>query len=387
MNGLRRYLSDGKRTLLGVGPMSKTCIEAAALLSKQYDVPLQLIASRRQIDSGAFGGGYVENMDTAGFARFVRSLGADKLYLVRDHGGPWQSTVEQERRLSPLDAMKSALVSFEDDIVNGFDFIHIDPSIAIGDEVLTPALIMERVMELYAACCAIARKAGQLDRIAFELGTEEQSGYGTNLADMDDFMVRVRSFCETNGFPLPLFIVAQTGTKVMESRNIGIFANETGQVNPEFLDHLSKTVALFGKHGFLLKEHNADYLNDRALALRPFLGINASNVAPEFGVTETCGLLYALRAKGLKSEFDRFVEIALASDKWRKWMLPGSTATDIDKAIICGHYVYADPRIKEIRQALIRAESTVETYLSRLVQQSILRYLHLFNGLQKGAPC
>ena len=117
------------------------------------------------------------------------------------------------------------------------------------------------------------------------------------------------------------------------------------------------------------------------------MGINASNVAPEFGVTETCGLLYALRAKGLKSEFDRFVEIALASDKWRKWMLPGSTATDIDKAIICGHYVYADPRIKEIRQALIRAESTVETYLSRLVQQSILRYLHLFNGLQKGAPC
>jgi len=58
-------------TLLGVGPMSKNCVDAAVELAEQYKTPLMLIASRRQIDSEQFGGGYVENWTTKNFADYV----------------------------------------------------------------------------------------------------------------------------------------------------------------------------------------------------------------------------------------------------------------------------------------------------------------------------
>jgi len=377
---LHGYLAEGGRTLLGVGPMSRTCIEAAAEISRAHDVPLQLIASRRQIDAEEFGGGYVEGMSTGDFAAFVRSLKADRLFLARDHGGPWQSLTESKQKLDAEAAMESSLRSFQEDIEQGFDFIHIDPSVPIGEEELTPALILERLCELYAACCEIARKAGRLDQIAFELGTEEQSGYGTDLSQMELFIDGIADFCRKHNLPAPSLIVAQTGTKVMETANVGVFAEGEGTLAPGFLDHLRATVALCRRRGLFLKEHNTDYLSDNALALRPVLGIHASNVAPEFGVVETRGLLYALRIHGMKREHDTFVEIALESGKWGKWMLPATKATDIDRAIICGHYVFADPRVREIRARLGSLGEYVEDYLRRLVRQSMLRYLTLFNA-------
>ena len=38
-------------TMLGIGPMSKNCVDAAIELSNDNEVPIFLIASRRQIDS------------------------------------------------------------------------------------------------------------------------------------------------------------------------------------------------------------------------------------------------------------------------------------------------------------------------------------------------
>ena len=58
---LENFIKKKKCTLLGVGPMSKNCIDASIELSSDYDIPLFLIASRRQIDSEEFGGGYVNN--------------------------------------------------------------------------------------------------------------------------------------------------------------------------------------------------------------------------------------------------------------------------------------------------------------------------------------
>ena len=54
------YLTKHRATLLGVGPMSLNCVDVTLELSKQYEIPLMLIASRRQIDSAEFGGGYVK---------------------------------------------------------------------------------------------------------------------------------------------------------------------------------------------------------------------------------------------------------------------------------------------------------------------------------------
>ena len=134
---IREFIKAKKATMLCSGPMSKNCIDAAIELSNELSIPQILIASRRQIDSSEFGGGYVENFDTHSFANYVRSKKSDNIFIARDHGGPWQSLVEQNSNLNINDSMRSAKKSFETDILSGFDFIHIDPSIPIQNENLT----------------------------------------------------------------------------------------------------------------------------------------------------------------------------------------------------------------------------------------------------------
>ena len=65
------FLNKSPSTLLCVGPMSVNCVDAAIELSNQFDTPLMLIASRRQIDSELFGGGYVNNWSTKQFSDYV----------------------------------------------------------------------------------------------------------------------------------------------------------------------------------------------------------------------------------------------------------------------------------------------------------------------------
>ena len=70
---LNTFLNRKRCTLLGVGPMSLNCVDAAIELANEYEAPLLLIASRRQIDSEEFGGGYVNNWTTEDFARYVKT--------------------------------------------------------------------------------------------------------------------------------------------------------------------------------------------------------------------------------------------------------------------------------------------------------------------------
>ena len=92
---IEKVLLKRRCTLLGVGPMSVNCVDAAIELANENDVPLMLIASRRQIDSEDFGGGYVNNWSTHRFADYViENDKKGKILLARDHGGPWQNESE-----------------------------------------------------------------------------------------------------------------------------------------------------------------------------------------------------------------------------------------------------------------------------------------------------
>ena len=65
-------LVSRRKTLLGVGPMSLNCVDASIELSNNYNVPIILIASRRQIDSEDFGGGYVNNWNTRDYSNYIK---------------------------------------------------------------------------------------------------------------------------------------------------------------------------------------------------------------------------------------------------------------------------------------------------------------------------
>jgi len=378
---LKSYIEKRRCTLLGVGPMSLNCVDAAIELANDYEVPILMIASRRQIDSEEFGGGYVNNWTTEGFARYVTEKDKKgKILLSRDHGGPWQSLKEREEKLGLKRAMDSAKASFSSDIAAGFQILHIDPSIDIHgkpdvDEVL------DRVFDLYEFCWSQAQQARQ--EIIFEVGTEEQSGSTNSQEELDYTLNAIKKFCVQNKIPQPAFVVIQCGTRVMEMRNVGSFDSPVRVANEIPAEiQLPKMIEICNRHGIFMKEHNTDYLSDEGLQWHPRLGIHAANVAPEFGVAETSALVNVLGENGLGRLAESFLKIAYDSMKWDKWMLDNTNATDRDRALIAGHYVFSRPEVKELKleaaRELERKDIYLEAHLKQQVKKSILRYLRNF---------
>jgi tagatose-1,6-bisphosphate aldolase non-catalytic subunit AgaZ/GatZ len=375
---LSAFLAKKRCTLLGVGPMSRNCVDAAIELSNEHEVPIFLIASRRQIDSSEFGGGYVNNWTTEEFANYV--LNRDKkgkIILARDHGGPWQNTKEKDNNLSLPKAMASAKASYKADLEAGFQMLHIDPSVDIHGSPDTDE-VLDRVFELYEYCCSVAQSLGQ--EVIFEIGTEEQSGSTNTPEELDYTLNAIRQFCQNNKLPQPSFVVIQSGTRVMETRNVGSFDSPL-RVADELPAEIQipMMIETCSRYGLFMKEHNTDYLSDEALQWHPRFGIHASNVAPEFGVAETRALVEILRGNGLSSMADQFLKVAFESRKWEKWMLKGTEASDEDRAIIAGHYVFASDEIaillKEASEYLNKKGIDLDRQLKEAVKASIMRYL------------
>jgi hypothetical protein len=67
--------------------------------------------------------------------------------------------------------------------------------------------------------------------------------------------------------------------------------------------------------------------------------------------------------------------------KWKKWMLPKSDATDYDKGIISGHYVFCNPNFKELIKSLPQNidRDDLNKYLMKNIKIGIMRYLKAFN--------
>ena len=375
---IENYLKKKPNTLLCIGPMSVNCVDASIELANEYNTPLMLIASRRQIDSIDFGGGYVNNWSTEEFAKYVFKHDKNKkIFLARDHGGPWQNELEKINKL-PLDkAMQSAKNSFKADIDAGFQILHIDPSIDIHRNPTTDE-ILDRIFELYEFCWNYAKKSGK--EIIFEIGTEEQSGSTNTQEELDYTLKKVKSFCKKNNIPPPTFVVIQSGTRVMETRNVGSFDSPlrvTNEIPAEI--QVPKMIQICNEHGIFMKEHNTDYLSDYALKWHPRLGIHAANVAPEFGVVETRALISLLETNGLNELAENFLKLSFESRKWEKWMIKGSKATDRDRSIISGHYIFSKPEckiIKEEAQKILKDKGiNIENELKNAVKKAIYRYM------------
>jgi len=92
--------------------------------------------------------------------------------------------------------------------------------------------------------------------------------------------------------------------------------------------------------------------------------------------------LQIIENNGLKQLGERFLHLAYNSKKWDKWMLPNSTASDRDKSIISGHYIFSTPEFLELKkeadQYLKSKKIDLDTYLRNQVKKSIFRYLYNF---------
>ncbi len=378
---LKQLMSYTKKgTLLGAGPMSKNCVLSAINLSNKKNVPIILIASRRQIECEQFGGGYVNNWTTEEFSKFVQKYDKKKMiFLARDHGGPWQGTREENYTLKR--SMEVAKKSFEVDIDSDFKFIHIDTSIEPKKKVSIQNSL-NRFFELFEHCVEYSKKKDK--KIYFEIGTEEQSGSTNTPEELEYTLSEVKKFCNKKKYEMPKFVVIQSGTKVVEMRNIGSFQSPLRIENELAVEiQLPKMIEICKKFKILMKEHNADYLTNHSLSLHPKLNIHAANIAPEFGVVETKSLLSLMLENKLYREAKKFLDISYSSKKWHKWILPNSKISKKDKSIISGHYVFSSKDFKNLKidliQKLKQKNIDIDNYLQKKISNSINRYIKNFN--------
>ncbi len=378
---LVKFYKERRCTFLGVGPMSLNCTNVTIDLANKYNIPLFLIASRRQIDSEEFGGGYVNNWTTKEFANHIINRDKKgKVLICRDHGGPWQNPTEVEGNYGLRQAIESAKKSYLSDIKSGFQIIHIDPSIDIHTNP-SQSEVLDRIFELYEYCWS---KANTLNKnIAFEVGTEEQSGSTNTQEELEYTLNEIKKFCRESKIPEPTFVVVQCGTRVLETNNVGSFDTPLRVANEIPAEiQLPKMLQICNKYNVMMKAHNTDYLSSDALNWHPRLGIHAVNVAPEFGVAETKCFLKVLNENNLNHLAEKFLSISFESKKWKKWLKPNSNLSDNEKAILSGHYVFSKPEFKDLKSeanhALLSKDINLDNILCDAISESILRYVSNF---------
>jgi hypothetical protein len=382
---LYHFLVERRNTMLGVGPMSKNCVDATIEISNNHKIPFFLIASRRQIECKNLGGGYCNNWNTESFSKYVTKKDKKKLILLsRDHGGPFQGNVNLEKKNNYLKTLIQAKESFRVDIDNNFKIIHIDTSFGL-DKLIPQKKALEMLFELYEFVCVYAKKRKK--EILIEIGTEEQTGGVNSFKELEYFLHTVFKFCKTTKLQKPTFVVIQSGTKVMETRNVGIFESPVrikNQIPVEI--QLFKVLEICKKFNIFMKEHNADYLNNDSLKWHPKIGIHAANVAPEYGVAETRSFIKLLKSNRQSKLLEEFLELSYNSNKWKKWIIDlHKHKSDYEKSVISGHYIFSTEKFLNIKQRLSKdinlSIRDMDLILKDSVKSSILRYVENFGLL------
>jgi hypothetical protein len=172
------------------------------------------------------------------------------------------------------------------------------------------------------------------------VGTEQSIRYfGSEQIDM--LLNDLKNKLQPPIFEKIKYIVIQSGTSLKENTN-------TGKYNSI---RLKQMISVGKKYNKLTKEHNGDYMPIKLIKEKMSLGLDAINIAPEFGQIETSVYLEAIKEKDL-GLFDKLYEICYISNRWRKWVdkefIPENNKERLIN--ICGHYVLStDAFITEIK--------------------------------------
>lgn len=311
-----------------IGPMSKNIVDAIVEFCKSTGNTIGLIPSRRQVE---WDGGYVNNWTTEEFSKYVTTLP-----LQRDHSGPDQGNNNDD--------------GFESLVYDAkyFDLIHIDPWKKY------PRYIdgLEKTIEMIKFTYNIN------PQLIFEVGTEEAiRPFEAN--ELDQLIVDLQVALSKEVYECIKYLVIQSGTSLK-----GI--DQTGEYNS---DRLKQMIKVTKKHNLLSKEHNGDYIPVEVIEEKFNLGLDAINIAPEFGLAET--LTYLSEIKDKKT-FDKFWQICYDSKRWVKWVNPGfDPYVNKEQLIkICGHYVLSNPEfISEIKSQFPDIDAKIKNNVTRKLKQ------------------
>lgn len=278
---------------LYIGCVSRNTIDSTIEYCNENNVHLGLIPSRRQVD---FDGGYIGFTNKSLF-EYVKN-NTNNVILERDHGGPSQGKI-----------LDDGLISLNDDC-QYYDIIHIDPwkkYSSFEEGMLCTKFLIER--------CLNNNK-----NIKFEIATE-QSIREFKLNELEKLIEECKDYNLE-------YIVIQSGTSLKENINTGVYNKEK----------LTSFVKLVNKYNLKSKEHNGDYIESSLIKEKFKLGLDAINIAPEFGLIETnC---YLTHIENNDKLLDIFYQLCYDSGQWKKWVSKDFDISNKQKLIqICGHYV------------------------------------------------
>ena len=292
-----------------IGPLSKNIVDV--VIEENIDKEIGFILSRRQID---FSSGYVNGWSTKSFYNYIKSQNK-KIILCRDHGGQNQGELNDD-----------GITSFKED-AKYLDLIHIDPFLSSVnlDEAIKETIFL--IQKIYL----------QNNKIFFEVGTEE-SIFRYEPDHLKYFLSELKSNLPTKVFNNIKYAVIQSGT----SLNLPKMKN-TGKFDiKRTLDFLKVTK----NFGLLSKEHNGDYqIDNNQLNYKISLGIDAINIAPEFGQLESIEYLNLCCEK--EEFFNDLYRICYESNKWRKWVLDERNITQKEIILTCCHYLLSNENFKK----------------------------------------
>jgi len=330
-----------------IGPMSKNVVDAVIEVNKDIDLKIGFIPSRRQVE---YDGGYVNNWITESFSKYVKSKN-NSIFIERDHGGPGQGYHND-------DGIKSYRMD-----AKYFDIIHIDP----WKKYHNYEDGLEETIKGINLCYSINPDC------YYEIGTEEAIRYFSS-EELERMVVDLKKFLSEDAFFKIKYVVVQSGVGL----NLGEQEN-TGVFNP---DRLQSMVDVCQKYNLLSKEHNGDYLSLQQMKDRFDLGLDAINIAPEFGQFETD--IYLEIIKDLENYFlEEFYNICYRSKRWGKWVKDDfNPKQEKDKIIkISGHYVFSNSEFIKLKNEVADTLGIPSSQLDERIKEKIKAHLLSFKEI------
>jgi len=307
-----------------IGPMSKNVVDAIIEFCNTTKHSIGLIPSRRQIE---WNKGYVNNWTTNDFAYYINRK-SNNITLQRDHSGPGQGQQDDNGFISLVDDCKH------------LDLIHVDPwkKYPIYNDGL------EWTIEMIKVCDAVN------PNLKYEIGTEEAIRR-FEPEDLDKLVCDLKQKLGTDLFAKIKYLVIQSGTSLKGT-------NQTGHYDSQ---RLLDMITIAKKHKLLSKEHNGDYIPVSVIKEKFDLGLDAINIAPEFGLIETQTYLDEIENIYL---FEKYFQICYDSKKWVKWVNndfdPYLNKKELIK--ICGHYILSNPEfISEIKSQFPNIDQKIKS--------------------------
>ncbi|MDC3322268.1 hypothetical protein OAV49_02400 [Alphaproteobacteria bacterium] len=336
------------KLFLCVGPTTKNAVNIISEYSLKNKFNISLIATRNQIETASLGNGYVDNFNTDEFVKFVINKKNKYLSLSRDHCGPY---IKSKNNLSLREEIDISKKVIEDDIKNGFQFLHLDVAECPRKKKI------DTLNELIEFSSKLKRKLKKKTRL--EIG-HERHGYKSSYEQCKKFLNKI-------DLSNVAFYALGTGSYVKENFQKGNFNYLECKKISNYLDNKK----------ILIKDHNADYLNVDSIYLRLMNGVGALNIQPNIAYIENSIILNMTKKFLTNKKYSQLMNEVNKEGSWKKWTNKNNKEL---KFLLAGHYIQ-NTEIYKNTFGILKERYSIDKYIKDQIFLVLNKYKYTYDSL------